>query len=113
MTRDISRYQCNEIYVYVIAPVGVQFGINFTSVRLSRNKIARGEAECYLTQPNTSEICSGIFRLTVLIKINTIASLLSFKMYWYSLRSLANNIYLRFSLFRPDSVSLASLAREI
>ena len=36
------------IYVYVIARVGVKFGINFTSVRLSGNKIARGEAECYL-----------------------------------------------------------------
>ena len=38
----------SEIYVYVIARVGVKFGINFTSVRLSGNKIARGEAECYL-----------------------------------------------------------------
>ena len=37
------------IYVYVIARVGVKFGINFTSVRLSGNKIARGEAECYLS----------------------------------------------------------------
>ena len=36
------------IYVYVIARVGVKFGINFTSVRLSGNKIARGEAEYYL-----------------------------------------------------------------
>ena len=36
------------IYVYVIARVGVKFGINLTSVRLSGNKIARGEAECYL-----------------------------------------------------------------
>ena len=34
-------------YVYVIARVGVKFGINFTSVRLNGNKIARGEAECY------------------------------------------------------------------
>ena len=30
-----------------------------------------------------------------------------------SLRSLANNIYLPFSLFRPDGVSLASLARQL
>ena len=35
------------IYVYVKARVGVKFGINFTSVRLSGNKISRGEAECY------------------------------------------------------------------
>ena len=36
------------IYVYVIARVGLKFGINFKSVRLSGNKIARGKAERYL-----------------------------------------------------------------
>ena len=37
-----------HIYVYVIARVGLKFGINFTSVTLCANKIARVEAECYL-----------------------------------------------------------------
>ena len=36
------------IYVYEIARVGVKFGINFTSVKLSGNKIAQGEAVCFL-----------------------------------------------------------------
>ena len=36
------------IYVYVIARVEVKFGLNFTSVTLSDNKITRGKAECYL-----------------------------------------------------------------
>ena len=54
------------LYVYVIARVGVKFGINFTSVRLSGNKIARGEAECYL--PNTSEICPENFMTNRAIK---------------------------------------------
>ena len=35
-----TRYVYTQIYVYVIARVGVIFGINFTSVRLSGNKIA-------------------------------------------------------------------------
>ena len=39
-----TRFVYTYIYVYVIARVGVKFGINFTSVRLSGNKIARGEA---------------------------------------------------------------------
>jgi len=34
---------------YVAAWVGEKNGLNFTSVRLSANKIAPGEAECYLT----------------------------------------------------------------
>ena len=64
-------------YVYVIARVGVKFGINFTSVRLSGNKIARGEAECYLPLNLTRvKFVPEISRLTVLLKINTIASLL-------------------------------------
>ena len=46
------------IYVYVIAWVGVKFGINFTSVRLSGNKIARGEAECYLPLNLTRARCT-------------------------------------------------------
>ena len=41
-------YVYTYIYAYVIARVGVKFGINLTSVRLSGNKIALGEAECYL-----------------------------------------------------------------
>ena len=65
------------IYVYVLARVGVKFGINFTSVRLSGNKIARGEAECYLPLNLTRvKFVPEFSRLTVLLKINTIASLL-------------------------------------
>ena len=60
-------------YVYVIAQVGVKFGINFTSVRLSGNK----KAECYLPLDLTRvKFVPEISRLTVLLKINTIASLL-------------------------------------
>ena len=72
-----TRYVYTYIYVYVIARVGVKFGINFKSVRLSGNKIARGEAECYLTLNLTRvKFVPEISRLTVLLKINTIASLL-------------------------------------
>ena len=66
------------------------------SVRLSGNKIARGEAECYLPLNLTRvKLVLEISRLTVLLKINTIASLLHLK-YTGTLfaRSLANNIYL-------------------
>ena len=35
-------------FVYVIAWLGVKFGINFTSVVVRMAKIARGEAECNL-----------------------------------------------------------------
>ena len=63
-------------YIYVIAWVGVKFGINFTSVRLSGNKIARGEAECYLPLNLTVKFVPEISRLMVLLKINTIAALL-------------------------------------
>ena len=46
------------------------------SVRLSGNKIARGEAECYLPLNLTRvKFVPEISRLTVLLKINTIASL--------------------------------------
>ena len=52
-------------------------GTNFTSVRLSGNKIARGEAECYLPLNLTRvKFVPEISRLTMLLKINTIASLL-------------------------------------
>ena len=69
--------QRNQHVVYVIARVGVKYGINFTSVRLSGNKIARGEAECYLPLNLTRvKFVLEILRLTVLLKINTIASLL-------------------------------------
>ena len=72
-----TRYVYTYIYVYVIARVGVKFGINFTSVRLSGNKIARGEAECYLPLNLTRvKFVPEISRPTVLLKINTIASLL-------------------------------------
>ena len=55
----------------------MKFGINFASVRLSGNKISRGEAECYLLFNLTRvKFVPGISRLTVLLKINTIASLL-------------------------------------
>ena len=65
------------VLVYVIARVGVKFGINFTSVRLSGNKIARGGAECYLSLNLTRvKFVPEFSRLTVLLKINTIASLL-------------------------------------
>ena len=56
------------IYVYVIARVGVKFGKHFTSVRLSGNKIARGEAVLFATQPNLSEICPGNFTTNRAIK---------------------------------------------
>ena len=70
-------YIYTYIYVYVIARVEVKFGINFRSVRLSGNKIARGEAECYLPFNLTRvKFVPEISRLIVLLKINTIASLL-------------------------------------
>ena len=59
-----------------IARAGVKFGINFMSVRLSGNKIAPGEAECYLPLNLTRvTFVLKISRLTALLKINTIASL--------------------------------------
>ena len=57
------------MYVYVIARVGVKFGINFTSVRLSDNTMARDEAEYYLQlYLNAREIYSGIFMTNRAIK---------------------------------------------
>ena len=57
------------VYVYVIARVGVKFGINFKSVRLNGNEIARGEAECYLPLNLTQvKFVSEISRLTRPIK---------------------------------------------
>ena len=71
------QIRADAVYVYVIALVGVKFGINFTSVRLSGNTIARGEAECYLPLNLTRvKFVPEISRLNVLLKINTIASLL-------------------------------------
>ena len=65
------------VYVYATARVGVKVGRNFTSVRLSGNKIARGEAECYLPLNLTRvKFVLEISRLTVLLKINTIDSVL-------------------------------------
>ena len=58
------------LYVYVAARVGVKFGTNFTSVRLSGNKIARGEAQCYLLlNPKRVKFVPEISRLTVLLSI--------------------------------------------
>ena len=78
--RDTIRgvqIRAGAVYVYVIVRVGVNFRINFTSIRLSGNKIARGEAECYLPLNLTRvKFVPEISRLTVLLKINTIASLL-------------------------------------
>ena len=55
----------------------MKFGINFTSVWWSGNKIARGEAKCYLSLNLTRvKFVPEFSRLTVLLKINTIASLL-------------------------------------
>ena len=69
--------QRNKHVVYVIAWVGVKYGINFTSVWLSGNKIARCEAECYLPLNLTRvKFVLEIIRLTMPLKINTTASLL-------------------------------------
>ena len=44
------------MYICICNSMGSsEFGINFTSVRLSGNKIARGEAECYLP-PNLTRV---------------------------------------------------------
>jgi len=59
--RIIHIYGIYIVYVYVIARVGVKFGINFM---------------LFATQPNSSELCLEISQLIVLLKINTIASLL-------------------------------------
>ena len=66
----------------------------------------------FATQPTRVKFVVEISRLTVLLKINTIASLLLFKMYWYSFRTLANNIYLHFHyLDLIVSLSLLSLTK--
>ena len=73
----MSQWYLQGKYVYVIARVGVKFGINFKSVRLSGNKIVLGEAECYLPLNITRvKFVTEFSRLTMLLKINTIASLL-------------------------------------
>ena len=65
------------IYVYVIARGRSEIRDKFQSVRLSGNKIAQGEAECYLPLNLTRvKFVPEFSRLTVLLKINTIASLL-------------------------------------
>ena len=72
----LARHLCLPS-TFLVAWAGVKFGINFTSVSLSGNKIARGEAECYLPLNLTRvKFVPEISRLTVLLKINTIASLL-------------------------------------
>ena len=65
----LLRYSYLHTYInlYVIARVGVKLGINFASVRLSGNIIARLEAECYFST-NTSEICPGYFMTNLAIK---------------------------------------------
>ena len=62
------KFIVKQVFVYVIAQVGVKFRINFTSVRLSGNKIARDEAECYLPVNLTRvKFVLEITRLTVLL----------------------------------------------
>ena len=46
--------------VYVIAWLGVKFGINFTSVVVRMAKIARGEAECNFAILTTTQVKFGI-----------------------------------------------------
>ena len=92
--------------MYVIARVAVKLGTNLTCVRLSGNKIARGEAECYLLLNLTLVMfVLEISRLTVLLKINSIASVLFIYNVLGLFSPLPNNIYLRFSMFRFDSLS--------
>ena len=43
-------------FVYVIAWLGVKFGINFTSVVVRMAKIARGEAECNFAILTTTQV---------------------------------------------------------
>ena len=45
-----------HVYVYVIAWLGVKFGINFTSVVVRMAKIARGEAECNFAILTTTQV---------------------------------------------------------
>ena len=55
----------------------MKFGINLTTVRLTDNKIARGEAECYLLINLTRvKFVPEISHITLLLKINTRVSLL-------------------------------------
>ena len=59
----------SEVYfnVFVIAPEGVNIGINFTSFTKNGNEIARGAAECYFAIiATTSGIYSKISLLPVL-----------------------------------------------
>ena len=45
---NVEITQLKVLYIYVIAWLGVKFGINFTSVVVRMAEIARGEAEpCY------------------------------------------------------------------
>ena len=46
-------------YIYIIARVGVKFGINLTSVRLSGNNCMRRSRVLFANQHSTSEICPG------------------------------------------------------
>ena len=63
------------VFVYVIARVGVKFGINFTSYRENGSEITRGAAECNFTiLATTSGIYPKISLQLVLSQINTIAS---------------------------------------
>ena len=46
----------HRLFVYVIAWLGVKFGINFTSVVVRMAKIARGEAECNFAILTTTQV---------------------------------------------------------
>ena len=48
--------QCFSRFVYVIAWLGVKFGINFTSVVMRTAKIARGEAKCNFAILTTTQV---------------------------------------------------------
>jgi len=60
------------VCVCVKARVGVKYGIYFTSVKWSGNKIARGEDECSLMlNPTKVKFVPKISQLTVLLKMKT------------------------------------------
>ena len=72
---------------YVIAREGVKFGINFTSCSENGNEIAQGAAECYFAViASTSGIYPKISLLTMLSQINTKASLIKVKIFYFQTR---------------------------
>ena len=80
----IDKKRCE----YVIAWVGVKFGINFTSCSENSNEIARGAAERHFAVIATmSGIYPKISLLPVLSQINTIASFVKVKISDFQTRS--------------------------